>query len=79
MPIVKKMINKSDIKVGDKVYYIPFDGCDASKIENGMVKEIPDYSEDQIRVVFHCAGDWENFNQFISQLTPLDKLEKGWK
>ena len=35
------MIDISTIKIGDKVHYIPFEGCDESLIENGIVKEIP--------------------------------------
>jgi len=36
-----EMIDISTIKIGDKVHYIPFEGCDESLIENGIVKEIP--------------------------------------
>jgi hypothetical protein len=55
------MIDISKLKIGDKVHFIPFPGCDKSRIENGMVKEIPDFTVTEVRVVFNCAGEWENF------------------
>ncbi len=70
------MINIAEIKIGEKVHYTPFEGCDESAIENGMVKEIPDHTNDHIRVVFNCAGEWNNFMNYTS---PINKLEKGWK
>ena len=45
------MIDISTIKIGDKVHYIPFEGCDESLIENGIVKEIPEHTFDSVRVV----------------------------
>jgi hypothetical protein len=72
------MIDISKIKIGDRVSYRPFKGCDPSLIENGMVKEIPDHTNDSIRVVFNCAGEWNNFADYTSQLTSIDQLEIGW-
>ena len=72
------MINIADIKIGDKVHYTPFEGCDASLIENGMVKEIPDHTNTEIRVVYHCGGEWDNFMDYTSALTPISKLKLGW-
>jgi hypothetical protein len=42
-----------------------------------MVKEIPDIHN--VRVVYHCAGEWDNFKNYTSALTPIDYLHKGWK
>ena len=72
------MIDISKIKVGDKVHYIPFEGCSDSIIENGRVKEIPDHSINAIRVVYNCGGNWDKFMDYTSQLTPIDKLFLGW-
>jgi hypothetical protein len=72
------MINIANIKIGDKVHYIPFEDCDASLIENGVVKEIPDHTNTEIRVVFHCGGEWDNFMNYTSALTPISKLKLGW-
>lgn len=69
------MIDISTLKIGDKVHYISFDGATP---ENGMVKEIPDHTNTQVRVVYHCAGEWDKFMDYTSQLTPINKLEMGW-
>jgi hypothetical protein len=85
-------INIARLKIGDKVHYTPFEGCSDDLIENGVVKEIPDhtniseldldlwhvYAKGLIRVVFNCAGEWDNFKNYTSQLTPIDKLAMGW-
>ena len=73
------MIDISIIKIGDKVHYIPFHDCDDSLIENGMVKEIPEHTLTDIRVVYNCAGEWSNFKNYTSQLTPIKNLILGWK
>lgn len=73
------MIDIAKLKIGDKVHYTPFDGCDIALIENGMVKEIPDHTNTSIRVVYNCAGEWDRFMDFTSAMTPIDKLAIGWK
>jgi hypothetical protein len=72
------MIDIAKLKIGDKVHYIPFEGCDESQYENGMVKEIPDHTNTSIRVVYSCAGEWDNFMNYTSALTPLRSLRMGW-
>ncbi len=72
------MIDIARLKIGDKVHYLPFEGCDESLYQNGMVKEIPDHTNNEIRVVFHCGGEWDNFMNYTSQLTPINKLQLGW-
>jgi hypothetical protein len=71
-------IDIAQIKIGDKVHYIPYEGCHPSKYENGMIKEIPDHTNKEIRIVFHCNGDWDNFMAYTSQLCSISKLKKGW-
>jgi hypothetical protein len=74
---------KSEIKVGQKVHYIPYEGCNPSKYENGIVKEIPErtpgdpYAE-SVRVVYNCAEDWDNYQFYTSALTALTDLKDGW-
>lgn len=68
----------SELRVGDKVAYFPFEGCDEALVENGRVKEVPEESLTHARVVFHCAGEWENFMNYTSQLTPVERLRRGW-
>jgi len=66
------------LKVGDKVHYIPFNGCPESKYENGIVKEIPDHTTTEVRVVYHCAEEWDNYMNYTSALTSVDKLRLSW-
>jgi hypothetical protein len=86
------MVNISELKVGDKVHYIPdhyknalleeyYDGTTVrkDKWENGIVKEIPEWSIDSVRVVYNCAGDWKNFKNYTSALTNIRDLNLGWK
>ena len=56
-------------KKGDKVTY--------QGTEQGIVKR------DQINstfvfVVFHCNDDWEDFENYTAQSTPVEYLTKGW-
>lgn len=71
-------IDISKIKIGDKVYYQPEHYAEG-EWENGMVKEIPDHTNTSIRVVYNCAGDWDNFKNYTSALTDLRDLKLGWK
>lgn len=64
--------------VGDKVHYIPFKGCELSQYENGIVKEIPEHTDKSVRVVYHCAGQWDYYMNYTSALTAKDQLGKGW-
>ena len=72
------MIDISKIKVGDKVYYQP-KHYGEDKWENGIVKEVPEWSLDSIRVVYNCGGDWKNYKDYTSALTNVRDLKIGWK
>jgi hypothetical protein len=72
------MIDIAKLKVGDKVHYVR-DNSPEDEYENGMVKEIPDHTNTEIRVVYNCAGDWTNFRNYTSALTRLENLRLGWK
>ena len=71
------MINIADLKIGDKVYYQPAH-FNYDEYENGMVKEIPDFTNDAVRVVYNCAGNWSNFKDYTSALTNIEDLKLGW-
>jgi len=73
------MIDISKLKIGDKVCYQPEHYKSEGKWENGMVKEIPDHTNKSIRVVYNCAGDWDDFKNYTSELTSLTDLTLGWK
>ena len=32
-----------------------------------------------VRVVYNCAGDWDNFKNYTAALTNLSDLKLGWK
>lgn len=80
------MIDLANIRVGDKVHYQP-EHYGKDEWENGIVKEVPDFATDPtsavgyncIRVVFNCAGEWDNFMNYTSALTRLNDLKLGWK
>jgi hypothetical protein len=72
------MIDISKINIGDKVHYIPFEGCDKKQIENGMVKRVPDHTNISVFVVYHCNGEWDDFRNYTAALTNIADLELGW-
>ena len=73
------MIDISKIRVGDKVCYQPDHYKIDNKYENGIVKEVPDWSIDSIRVVYNCGGDWKNYKDYTSALTNVRDLSLGWQ
>lgn len=75
----------SVLKVGDKVCYQP-EHYGPGEFENGIIKEIPSFAADEshthfncARVVYNCAGDWENYANYTSALTDLRDLKLGWR
>ena len=73
------MIDIAQAKVGDKVYYQPDHYKAEDKYENGIIKEVPDSQLDSVRVVYNCAGDWKNYQDYTSALTNVRDLYSGWK
>ena len=71
------MIDISKLKIGDKVYYQPSHFRE-NEYENGMVKEIPDFTNTSIRVVYNCVGNWDDFRNYTSTLTNIEDLKLGW-
>lgn len=69
------MIDIAQAKIGDKVHHIGFKG---TQPENGIIKEIPEGQLTAVRVVYKCAGDWENYMNYTSALTSVSHLYKGW-
>jgi hypothetical protein len=72
------MLDIATLKIGQKVHYQP-KHYKEDQWENGMIKEIPDHTNNAIRVVFHCNGDWNKFQDYTSQLTNLNDLKSGWR
>jgi hypothetical protein len=72
------LIDISKLKIGDKVYYQP-NYYGKEKWENGIIKEIPDFTLTSVRVVYNCNGDWNNYKNYTSALTNINDLKLGWK
>lgn len=72
------MAQFNTLREGQRVHYIPFKGAPLEKYQNGIIKEIPDFTDEEVRVVFHCAEDWGNYKNYTSQLTPVSRLKLGW-
>lgn len=56
---------------GEKVYYKRH-----NIKENGIIKSIE--PGNQAFVVYKCADDWDNYQNYTGTLTPLDYLKLGW-
>ena len=63
------------MRVGQKVHYIPYIGCEENHIENGIVKSMND---NNIFVVFNCNNDWDKFENYTGQSVKLNQLKEGW-
>ncbi len=72
------MIDISKLKIGDKVHYQP-EHYGKDRWENGIIKEIQEWSNDSVRVVYNCAGNWNNYKDYTSALTNIRDLKLGWK
>jgi len=79
-PIVKKEhVKIEQLKVGIKVHYQSEHDLKIGEFQNGIIKEIPDHTDKAVRVVYHCAGEWDNFQNYTSQLTDIKDLYLDWK
>jgi hypothetical protein len=72
-------IDTAKLKVGDRVHYQPDHYKADDKWENGRVKEIPTHTNDSVRVVYNCGGNWDHFMDYTSALTNLRDLKMGWR
>jgi len=73
------MLNIEDLKIGTKVHYIPFEGCEEKDYENGIVKVIPTDTTKGVFVVYNCGGEWSNYQNYTSALTSINQLGLGWE
>lgn len=71
-------MNKSDAKVGQKVHYIHFEGCNDKQKENGIIKRISEHHAHSAFVVYHCGEEWDHYWDYTGALTDLEDLELGW-
>lgn len=65
-----------ELEIGQRVHYIPFEGCDNSLKENGIVKSFG--NSDTVFVVFKCNGHWEHYQDYTGQSVRVKDLKTGW-
>ena len=73
--VIMAIENSKGLKVGDKVCYVPGHG----NPENGIIKEIPEHTDTAVRVVYHCNGEWHDYQDYTAAMTNLRDLEIGWR
>ncbi len=72
------MIDTQKIKAGDKVHYQP-EHFSEDKWENGIVQDPTEITGGYVRVVYHCAGEWDDYMSYTGALTRSKNLNYGWK
>lgn len=60
-----------DLEIGTKVTYSSY-----NKREFGIVKSKSD--EEHVFVVYHCAGNWDNYEDYTAARTNIKDLKLGW-
>lgn len=71
---MKKNNSTTTFTKGQKVSFIPHDKAEP---EPGKVKSL---HKDGVHayVVYHCSGNWDRYELYTGQLTPLKSLVPGW-
>lgn len=72
------MIDIAKICIGERVHYQPSHYAE-DEFENGIVKEIPTFTNDAVRVVYNCGGNWDRYKDYTSALTNVRDLKLGWR
>ena len=62
-----------EIKKGTKVHYDPGYGAP----ENGKVKRVAEDGKHAF-VVYNCAGNWEDYENYTAARTKISDLQQGW-
>jgi len=63
-----------NITKGKKVHYCAPHGAR----ENGIVKSFNDMDDTVVFVVYNCADDWDNFQDYTGASTKIADLKPGW-
>ncbi len=69
-------MTKETFAPGQRVHYIPFEGCDPEQYENGIVKSVSD--ENHVFVVYNCGGEWSRYQDYTAARTHISQLRAGW-
>lgn len=72
------MIDIAKLNIGERVHYQPSHYAE-DEFENGIVKEIPTFTNDAVRVVYNCGGNWDKYKDYTSALTNVRDLKLGWR
>lgn len=64
-------MQKEDLFIGRYVHYAPSHG----RTENGRVKAVTDHG---VFVVYKCGGNWDSFENYTGQNTPIEDLRPAW-
>lgn len=70
-------MERSEIEVGMKVTYKPEHKKDSFG-DNGIVKSLNEMDPTMAFVVYNCAGDWDNYQNYTGASTKISDLQKGW-
>lgn len=65
-------MKKGAVFSGQKVTYKT-----SYKEEKGIVKSLS-HDEEYAFVVYHCGGDWENYQNYTAARTRFKDLKEGW-
>ncbi len=66
------------MKKGDKVHFVPFEGCTDDDCRNGVVKNAFSGLPGSVYVAFDCCNDPDNYMMHRGYLTYESKLEPDW-
>jgi hypothetical protein len=70
------MIDLAAARVGDKVHYMPTYMQAQDQWQNGIIKRVEGTA---IWVVYHCAGEWDRFQDYTGERTFAGDLFEGWR
>ena len=59
------------MQIGQRVTYLSF-----GMVEHGIVKSISD--ADHVFVVYHCAGNWDQYFNYTAERTAISDLVPEW-
>ena len=67
------------LKVGEEVHYQPEHYKADDRFENGIVKSIPEHTNESVFVVYNCGGKWHKYMNYTAALTNKRDLNIGWR
>lgn len=69
-----ELTKELDLTPGDKVHYTPEHG----PIQNGVVKAKNELVSNYAFVVYHCGGNWDDYQNYTGASTKISDLKPGW-